>query len=152
MKPQLEPKTGIWERVFSDNLFEGVRPNKDQRKKMYDKCYRKSRRKFKKEFERNPSKAEFSEELEDCLRDQLYRYQLQPEKPRKNVGTAFETGRINRQKEERELAEDVRRLNRINRDFFSTDREEREEAKKAEDKRLKKWIEEKVRGESGYYD
>jgi hypothetical protein len=141
---------GIWEKIFRDTLFEGGKvPTPKERKKFYDKCFRRVKRMFKKRGLK-PSKSDFSEELEDCLRDELYRFQLQPEKARKYVGTDFETGRINRQDEE--LAEDIRILNRINRDFFSTDREEREEAKKAEDKRLKKWIEEKVRGESGYYD
>lgn len=143
---------GIWEKIFRDTLFEGGKvPTPKERKKFYDKCFRRVKRMFKKQGLK-PSKSDFSEELEDCLRDELYRFQLQPEKPRKNIGTVFSTEKRTRRREDRELEKDIRILNRVNQNFFSTDREDREEAKKAEDKRLKKWIEEKVRGESGYYD
>jgi hypothetical protein len=144
-----ETEMNIWEKIFEDTLFEGGKvPSPEEKKKMYDKCFRRVKRMFKKRGLK-PSKSDFSEELEDCLRDQLYRYQLQNEKARKNVGTAFSTETRNRQRENRELAEDVRRLNRINRDFWDS-REDREESRKKENKKLKDWIESKVRRESGY--
>jgi len=43
-------------------------------------------------------------------------------------------------------------LNSINKNFWESEREDREELRKKENKKLKSWIEEKVRGESGYYD
>ena len=117
-------KKGIWEKIFDDTLFaDGKVPTREERKKMYDKCFRRVKRIFKKQGLK-PLKSDFSEELSDCLRDVLYRYQLEPEKPKKFVGTAFETGLRNRQRENREFAEDVRRLNLINRDFYSTDRDD----------------------------
>ena len=137
----------IWQKIFNDILFaDGKVPTPEEKKKMYDRCFRRVKRIFKKQGLK-PSKSDFSEELEDCLRDQLYRFQLEPEEPRKNIGTTFETGRINRQK--RELAEDVRRLNRINRDFWEDNNEGREENRKKQNKELKEWIEEKIRSESG---
>lgn len=140
---------GIWEKIFRDTLFEGGKvPSREERKKMYDRCFRRIKRMFKKRGLK-PSKSDFAEELEDCLRDVLYRYQLEPESPRKNVGTDFSTETRNRQ--ERELAEDVRILNRVNRDFWNPERENREEERIKENKRLKKEIEKRVREESGYY-
>jgi len=141
---------GIWEKIFRDTLFEGGKiPTLKQRKKMYDLCYRKVRRESRKEG-RKPSKEEMNEQIEDCLRNKLYAFQLEPEpeKPRKNVDTFFDPAKMNRQKEEREFAEDARRLNRLNRDFWDSG-EDREEERKKENKRLKDWIESKVRSESG---
>lgn len=138
---------GLWEKIFDDVLFaDGKVPSPEEKKKIYDKCYRKIRRQIKKEG-LTLTKEEMNEEIEDCLRDQLYAFQLETEKARKYVGTDFSTETRSRQRENRELAEDIRILNRVNRDFYSTG-EDREEERNKENKRLKRWIEEKVRSES----
>ncbi len=139
----------IWDRIFSDNLFEGIRPDKAQRKTFYDRCFRRCERQFKKEGQK-PTKEEMNEAIHDCLTAQVYEFQFHNEKARKYVGTDFETGTIDRQKEEQEFAEDVRRLNRINRDFFSTDSEDAERERTEQNKKLKDWIEDKIQGESNY--
>jgi hypothetical protein len=105
--------------------------------------------KFKKQYRCNPEKEKIEEYIEDCLRDELYKFQLETEKqPRTN----FNPERSNRERAQRELEEDIMILNRVNRDFWNPDREDREESRKKENKKLKRWIEEKVREESGYYD
>ena len=137
----------IWEKIFSDKLFEEIRPNQDQRKKMYDRCYRKVRRQLKKEG-RMPSKQEMDEMIFNCLTGEVYEFQFHNEKPRKNVGTVFSTEKINKQKEAKELEEDVRILNRINRDFYSTDREDSEKKRVERNRKLQSWIESRIRSES----
>ena len=139
----------IWEKIFSDNLFEGIRPNREQRKKMYDRCYHKVKRQFKKEGQK-PTKEEMFEELHDCLTGEVYEFQFHNEKARKFIGTVFSTEKINEQKEAEEFEEDVRRLGRINRDFWNPEREDRKEERNKENKKLKDWIENKVRSESNY--
>jgi len=144
-------KKGIWNQIFDDILFEGGKvPTREERKKMYDACYRKVRRQFKKEG-RKPSKEEMDEEIEDCLRHKLYMFQLDREEIKKNVDTAFETGKINRRREDEEIMKDARILNRMNRNFFSQDDEDQEESRKRKNKKLKDEIEERIRRESGYY-
>jgi len=142
---------GLWQKIFDDTLFEGGKvPSPEEKKKFYDKCFRRTKRKFKKE-DLKPSKSDFAEELEDCLRDVLYRYQLQKEEPRKNVGTDFDTGLRNKRRENLEIMRDARILNRANKDFWGDNNEEGEESRKKENKKLKEEIEEKIRRESGYY-
>ena len=92
------------------------------------------------------------EELHDCLTGEVYEFQFQKEKARKYVGTVFSTEKINEQKEAEEFEEDVRRLNRINMDFWDSDNEgDREEERIKENKRLKEEIEDEIRVESGCY-
>lgn len=143
-----DQQKGIWEKIFRDTLFEGGKvPNKEERKVLYDRCYRRCQRQYKKQYGRNPEKNEIEENIESCLRGELYRFQLETEK--KPQTTEFNPERRNREREAREFAEDVRSLNRINRDFWDSG-EDREEERKKENKKLKEWIEDKVRGESGY--
>lgn len=141
----------IWKRIFEDNLFEGKMPDEKQRKIMYDKCYRRCRRKFRKEHGRYPSKEEMKREIFDCLTDELYRFQLGNEEARKDVGTDFErTGRREQDnREARELAEDIRTLNRFNKNFWEAERQDSEEDREKQNEKLKKWIEKRVRSESG---
>ena len=140
---------GIWEKIFSDSIFEGIRPDKAQRKTLYDRCFRRCERRFKKEGQK-PTKEEMIEAIYDCLTGEVYEFQFQKEKAKKFVGTDFETGKINKQKEAKELAEDERRLNRISRDFFNPDVEDVERKRTEQNKKLKEWIEDKIQGESNY--
>ena len=98
-----------------------------------------------------PSKQEMDEMIFNCLTGEVYEFQFHNEKPRKNVGTVFSTEKINKQKEAKELEEDIRSLNRINRGIFSQGEEDQEESKKRENKKLKEEIEDQIRSESGYY-
>ncbi len=141
-------KKGIWEKIFSDNLFEGIRPSKEKRKMLYDRCYRRCRRQLRKELGRNPTKDELFEAIHDCLIGEVYEFQFHNEKARKFVGTVFSTEKINEQKEAKEFEEDVRRLNRINRDFWNPEREDLEKKREERNRRLKSWIENEVRNES----
>lgn len=135
---------GIWKEIFKDDLYsEGKIPDKETRKLLYDRCYRRARKKLRKELGRKPTKTELYEEVYDCLTSELYEWQLR-------------VGEISKQKRRRKMEKltvdeflmDVRSLNRLNRNFWGEG--ETEEDREEQRKKDKKWIEQKVREESGY--
>jgi len=137
-------KKGIWQKIFRDTLFEdGKVPSQEERKKIYDVCYRKVKRHYKK-LRQKPTKDKMDEEIESCLREKLYAFQLQPEpqKPRKKVDSHLSVEEVNRLRAERELEEDVRLISSINRNFWQSEREDSEKKRKEQNKKLKEWVEE----------